>query len=95
MFYLVGILRSSSPGDSISSDPERTVLGKQGGESSYIEVCNRGQAGSPNIKRLLLIKENQISQEFITFLCMGKCKSLGLLKSFLSYASQLCGIRIL
>ena len=94
MFYLVGIFRSSSPGDSISSDLERTVLGKLSGESKYIEVCNRG-AGSLNIKRLLLIKENQISQEFITFLCMDKLKSLGLLKSFLSYASQLCGIRIL
>ena len=49
------------------------------------------EAGSLNIKRLLLIKENQISRvkEFSTFLCMGRCKLLGSLKSFLPYASQL------
>ena len=38
-----------------------------------------------NIKKLLLIRENQISQikEFSTFLCMRTFKSLGLLKLFL------------
>ena len=41
--------------------------------------------GKP-IKRLLLIKENKTSQdnEFSDFLCLGRCKSLGSLKSFLS-----------
>ena len=41
----------------------------------------------------LLIKEKQISQdnEFSAFLCKERCKSLGSLKSFLSYASQLSG----
>ena len=36
-------------------------------------------------KRLLLIKDNQISQvkKFSAFLCMGRCKSLGSLKSSL------------
>jgi len=54
-------------------------------------------AGSLIIKRLLVIKENQISQvkEFSTFLCMGRCKTLVSLKSFLSYASQLSGASIL
>ena len=39
------------------------------------------------------MKENQISQvkEFRVLLCMGRCKSLGSLKSFPSYASQLRG----
>ena len=49
-------------------------------------------------QRLLLIKENQISQvkKFIsTFLCMEGCKSLGSLKSFLSYEPQLSGVSIL
>ena len=49
-------------------------------------------------QRLLLLKENQISQvkEFIsTFLCMEGCKSLGSLKSFLSYEPQLSGVSIL
>ena len=34
-------------------------------------------------------------KEFSAFLCMGGCKSLGSLKSFLSYASQLSGASIL
>ena len=35
--------RTSSPEDSISSNPERTALRRQEEESSYIEVCNKGQ----------------------------------------------------
>ena len=45
MFYLVGIFRTSSLGDSISSNLERTVLRRQGEESHYIEVFNKGQVG--------------------------------------------------
>ena len=43
------------------------------------------RAGTVNIERLLLIKENQISQvkEFSAFLCMGRRKSLGPLRSVL------------
>ena len=39
-------------------------------------------AGNLNIKRLVLNKENQISQikEFSALLCMGRCKCLGALK---------------
>ena len=46
---------------------------------------------------IIVSKENQISQvkEFRAFLCMGRCESLGELKSFLSYASQLSGASIL
>ena len=46
-----------------------------------------------NIKRLLLIKESQISQvkEFSNFLCTRICKSLGLLKSLLSHSPPQCG----
>ena len=78
MFYSVGIFRTSNLGDSISSDPERTAPRRRGEEPGYIEVLQQ-RAGSLNIKRLLLLKENQISQvkEFSAFLCMGKCKSLG------------------
>ena len=39
-FSLVGIFGTSSPGDSISSNPERTALRQ---ESGYIEVCNKGK----------------------------------------------------
>jgi len=41
MFYLVGIFRTSSPGNKISSDPKGTVLRRQGKESGYIEACNK------------------------------------------------------
>ena len=43
MFYLVGIFRTSSPGDSISSNPEKTAPRRLGEKSGYIEVCNKGQ----------------------------------------------------
>ena len=71
---------------------KRTELKRSGEEPGYIEVLQQ-RAGSLNIKRLLLIKENQISQvkEFSTFLCIGRCKSLSSLESFLPYASQLSG----
>ena len=84
MFYSVGVFRTSGLGESISSNPERTALRRAGEEPGYIEVLQQW-AGSLNIKRLLLIKENQLSQvkEFSTFLCVGRCKSLGLLKSCL------------
>ena len=68
--------------------PERTALRRQGKEPGYIEVSQQ-RADSLYIKILLLIKENQISQvtEFSVFLCMGKYKSLGSLKSVVSYVS--------
>ena len=70
----MGIFRTSSPGDSISSDPERTAPRRRGEEPGYTEVLQQ-RAGSLNIKRLLLLKENQLSQvkESSSFLCMGKC----------------------
>ena len=37
------------------------------------------------------IQQTSQVKEFSAFLCMGRCKSLGSLKSFLSYASQLSG----
>ena len=54
------MFRTCSPGDNISSNPERTALRRQGEEPGYIEVLQQ-KAGNLNIKRLL-IKENQISQ---------------------------------
>ena len=96
MFYLMGMFRTPSPEDSISSDPKRIALRRQGEEPGYIEVLQQ-RAGSLNIKRVLLVKENQISQikELSAFLHMGRCKSLGSLKSFLLYASRLSGASIL
>ena len=90
----MGIFRTSNPGDSISSNPERTAPRRQGEETDHIEVLLR--TGSLDFKRLLLIEENQISQvkEISAFLSMGRCKRLGSLK-FISYASQLSWASIL
>ena len=78
MFYSMRTFRTSSPGDSISSEPERSALRRQGEEPGYTDVLEQG-AGGLNIKRLLLIKENQISQgkEFSTFLCGGRVWARG------------------
>ena len=72
----------SGLGDSISSNTEITALRRWVEEPGYIEVFQQW-VGSLNIKRLLLIKENRLSQvkEFSMFLCVGRRKSLGLLKS--------------
>ena len=49
------IFRTSDLGDSISSNPERTVPRRGGGRVRLYRSLQQG-AGSPNIKRLLLIK---------------------------------------
>ena len=77
-----------SLGDGASDNSEKLLqgggvrgVGGWGEEPGYIRVL-QPKEGSREVKRLLLIKENQISQvkEFSAFLCMGKCKSLGSLK---------------
>ena len=55
-------LRTPSPRQSVSDDAEKTVLKRQGeGAKIYTGVCNK-RPGSRNVRRLLFIKENQISQ---------------------------------
>ena len=72
MLYLVRIFRTSSLGDSISSNPERTAPRRRGEEPGYTEAL-QWRAGNLSIKISLLIKENQITQvkELSTFPCMG------------------------
>ena len=85
MFYLVDFLRISSLGHSISDNTEKIVLkGQREGSQIYRVFCNK-RLGNKNIKSLLLIKADQRSQvnAFRAFLCLGRCKSLGSLKSFL------------
>ena len=60
MFYLVEIFRTSSPGGSISRNPERTARRRCSREPGYIEVLQQA-ASNPSVKMLLLIKEKQIS----------------------------------
>ena len=58
MIYLVGVFRTSSPRDSISSDPERSAPRRRGEELVILQQM----ANSLNIERLFLIKEIQIIQ---------------------------------
>ena len=86
MLYLKGILGLQAWW-AASQVTLRELFQEAGEGVGYLEVFQQG-IGRLNIKRLLLIKENQISEvkEFSAFLCMGRCKSLGLLKAFLSSA---------
>ena len=63
----------------------------RGGARLYKSFITKGRC--LNIKRLLLIKENQVTQveEFSPFLCVGRYKNLGSLRQFLSHAPQLSG----
>ena len=65
-------------------------------EPGYIRVL-RQRLGCENSKRLLLIKENQISQvnEFSAFQWRGRCKNFGSLKSVPFFAPKLSKANIL
>ena len=72
--------------------PWENCLEEAGEKPGYVEALKQ-RAGSLNMKRLLLIKESQITQvkEFRAFLYMGRCKILGSMKWFLWYVPQLSG----
>ena len=78
MFYSVGIFRTSSPGDTISSDTERIPPGRRGDEQSLQKVSIKGRDSEhlkyfcelkPNVKK----KKKQMFQveELGAFLCRG------------------------
>ena len=106
LFHSVGIFRTSRLGDSISGNPERTALrrrghggARRGEESGYTEVCNKGRVVWTS-KVFLWIKKTRLSQKLrslvlSTFLCMGRFKCWGSLKSFLPQASQRSGASML
>ena len=66
MFYLVDKTEDFRP-ESLSDSSEGWLQTGKGGAKLHKKT------GSWNIKRLLLIQENEV---FSTFLCMGRCKSL-------------------
>ena len=86
MFYLVETFRTSTQeATSRVTLRVQTAPARAGGEEpGHIEVFQQ-RAGSLNIKRLSYMKDNQITQvkDFSAFPCMGRCKNLGSLKSFL------------
>ena len=89
MLYLKGILGLQAWW-AASQVTLRELFQEAGEGVGYLEVFQQG-IGRLNIKRLLLIKENQRFQikELTVSLCLGRCKSLASLKSFFSYVSQL------
>ena len=77
MFYLVRILRTSSLGGSISSNPERMTLRRRGDEPDYIEVLQQ-IAGRLNIKRLSLKKTRYPKLRNLVLSVYGKMQESGL-----------------
>ena len=81
-----------NPGGSISSSLERTAPGRQGKKPGlYRSLTTKGR--QTEHQKIVVNKRNQLSQvkDFSAFLCKGQYQSLGSLKSFFSYASQLSG----
>jgi len=77
----VGIFRTPSQGDSISVALRKVLQGGWRGSQAIYKFATKG-AGSLDIK-------DQVWGKEFSVLCGGRCKPLGLLVSFLSYAPQL------
>ena len=81
MFYLADILRTSSLGDSISDNAEKTVPKRHVREPGYIVFFFLNKSpGSLNIKRWQLIKETRHLElrNLALFLCIGRKQESGL-----------------
>ena len=86
VIYLVGMFRTPSLGDSISVALRKLLQGgRSRGVRPYITLQQREQAVWTSKIRC------QVKQFCI--LCMERCKPLGPLNSFLSYATQLSGTK--
>ena len=74
MFHLMGSFRTSSLGESITSNPERIAPRRWGKEPGYIEVLQQ-RASSLNIKRLLLKKtrSSKLSNLALFYVCCCCC----------------------
>ena len=86
--FLVGIVSPSNPGRQLLKRPGESCSEEAGEESSHIEFCSKEQV-LWTTKYYCWLRKTRYFKEFSTFLCMRRCKGLGLLKSFLLYASQL------
>ena len=53
MLYSVRIFKTSSPGDKISSDPERIAPRREGEEPGYIEVLQQ-RAGKSDHQKIIV-----------------------------------------
>ena len=73
-----------SRGGSCSGSSEELLWRGKGGARIYRGSCNENQVVG-TVKDYCYLKTSQVN-EFSASLCMGRCKSLGPLKSFLWYA---------
>ena len=80
-----GNVQDSESGRQHLRSSEKTAPRRQEGKSRYIQVCNKGSSQSEHQRSGYQVKEFSI-------LCMGRCRPLGPLSSFLSYALQLSGL---
>ena len=77
-FYLVGMLRTLSLGVSILVT-QKTAPRRQEGKSGSLLLCDWRS------------RQSEHQRSVFSILCMGRCKPLGSLNLFLSYAPQLSG----
>ena len=90
MFYLVGIFRILSQGNSISSDLRELLWGGEGRSQVIQKFFNKGQVVWMSKIDCKLKKTRYLKlRNFSAFLCMGRCERPGSLKSFLWYILQL------
>ena len=80
-FYLVRMFRTLSPGDCISGALRKLLQGGRGYTRLYTSLQQREQS--------VWISKIRYQVKKFSILSMGRCKPLGSLKSFLSYAPQL------
>ena len=85
LFYLVGMLKMRSPGERISVALRKLLQGG-GKESQAVYMFATTDQAIWTLKIKYQVKE-------FSLLCMERCKPLGSLNSFLSYASQLSGAK--
>ena len=81
--YLVGMFRAPRPEDNISVALRNLLQGGRRGSQAIYKFATQA-IGNLNIKDQIQVKEFSI-------LCVGRCKPLGSMNSFLSYAPQLSG----
>ena len=77
-FHLVGMFRTLSPEVSILVT-QKTAPRRQDGKSGSMLFCNRRS------------RQSEHQRSVFSILCTGRCKPLGSLNLFLSYAPQLSG----
>ena len=87
------MLRTPTLGGSISVAQRKLLWGgRRGSQTIYKSATKR--VGNLNIKDYDLVRKTRYQvKEFSVLLCIGRCKLLSSLNTFLSYATQLFGAK--